>query len=185
MATAATAPACRWFCVHTHPQAEATAHHHLRRQGYATLWLHYRAEIHHARKVTAILRSYFPRYLFCAIADSQGLGPINRTAGVATIVAAGQEPLQVPSPIIDQLQARADQDGLVAPTLARSRPLLASGQHVQIIAGPLAGFPGIVVLDEGNRIRLDIKLLGRYIEASIEPDAVTAKSPALRSVPNP
>jgi transcription antitermination factor NusG len=184
MATAsATAPAARWFAIHTHPQHEPLAALNLRRQDYRVLWLHYRAEIRHARKIRQVLRSYFPRYLFCAIADSQGLGPINRTAGVAAIVSAGQEALEVPNDIIDQLSARADEDGLLAPLPARSRPLLASGSHVQIVSGPLIGFPGIVVLDEGNRIRLDIKMLGRYIEASIEPDAVTAISPALRRAP--
>lgn len=185
MATASAAAS--WYAIHTHPQHEASAAFHLRRQNYRVLFLRYPQEIRHARKIRLAWRPLFPRYLFAQVTGSQAIGPINRTPGVSSIVTAGgktgQEPLQVPSPIIDELRGRADPDGLLAPTPARLRPLLAAGEPVTIANGPFAGFSGSVILDDGTRIRISIKWLGRTIEASIEPDAINAPSPALRSAP--
>jgi transcriptional antiterminator RfaH len=181
MATDATS--ARWLAVHTHPQHEALATYHLRRQTYPVVFLHYFTEIRHARRKTTVLRPYFPRYIFAEINDNLPMAPIATTPGVAAIVKSGQEPLQVPKAVIQELSARADPDGLVAPLPARLRPLLAPGEEVSITSGPLQGFPGVVILDDGNRIRLNIKLLGRQIEATVEPGAVTALSPALRSAP--
>ena len=183
MATAATAPACRWFAIHTQSQAETLATHNLRCQGYGVLYLRYPQEIRHARKVRVAFRPYFPRYVFAQVANDQLVGPIARTIGVSSIVGAAQEPLEVPSPIITELQARADRDGLLAPAPARLRPPLAAGDPITIANGPFAGFSGSVILDDGTRIRISLKWLGRQIEASIEPDAINGPSPALRSAP--
>ena len=180
---AAEPDAARWFAIHTESQAETLATYHLRRQGYEILYLRYPQEIRHARKTRLAWRPLFPRYLFAQVAGSQPIGPIHRTIGVSSIVSAAQEPLEVPSPIIDELQARADRDGLLAPLPARSRPLLAAGEVVTIANGPFAGFSGSVILDDGTRIRISLRWLGRQIEASIEPDAVTVASPALRRAP--
>jgi transcription antitermination factor NusG len=181
MATAANA--CRWFAVHTHPQHEIIAAHHLRRQSYRVVFLHYLAEIRHARRITRVIRPYFARYLFAGLRQDQPLGPICRTIGVASLIKSGQEPLEVPAPVIDELTARASPDGLVAPAPARLRPLLAPGEDVMIAHGPLSGFRATVILDDKTKVRLLVKWLGRQIEATVDPEAVTALSPALRSAP--
>jgi transcriptional antiterminator RfaH len=176
------AAAC-WYVAQTKPQAEPLAVYHLKRQNYATLWLHYATQVRHARRVTVALRGYFPRYLFVQVDETQAIGPISRSPGVTALIQSGQEPIQVPTSIIAELQSRASPDGLVTPLPARLRPPLAPGEDVMITHGPLSGFRATVILDDKTKVRLLVKWLGRQIEATVEPGAITAASPALRSVP--
>lgn len=180
----ASAKACRWYAVLTQARAEPLATHHLRRQGYGVLYLHYPAEIRHARRIKAVTKPYFPRYVFAGAKDDQPVGPIAHSIGVAAIVQAAGEPLEVPREVIGELEARAGPDGLVAPPQALERPVWAPGQEVAIASGPFAGEQATVVVDDGSRIRLILRWLGRKVRATVAPDALVASSPALRSAPN-
>ena len=105
----APASAGRWYAVFTHVQSESLAASHLRRQGYGVLYLHYRGQVRHARRVRRVIKPYFPRYLFTCCAELP-LAPIAHTPGVAAIVQAGPEPLEVPGDVIVELAARADDE---------------------------------------------------------------------------
>ena len=92
-----------WFACYTNPQKEGLVHMLLGLQGFETLYLHYPWTIRHARKERHILRSYFPRYIFVAVGQGQAVGNINNTTGVSTVVMQGDDPLEIPLPVIEEL----------------------------------------------------------------------------------
>ena len=176
----------RWFAVFTHTQAEAFATQHLRRQGYGVLYLHYHGTVRHARRVRRVIRPYFPRYLF-ACCTALPLAPIIHTPGVATIVQAGPgEPLEIPGPIIAELAARGDQDGLVnALGESEKRRSFVPGMEVAIASGPLQGLLATILRDDGgNKIVCVLRWLNRRLKVTLDCEALAVDSPALRSAPN-
>lgn len=180
----ASATACRWYAVMTEARAEPLATHHLRRQGYGVLYLHYPATVRHARRTMATTKPYFPRYVFAEVAPDLPIGPIGRSIGVAGVVQAAGEPLEVPSEVIGELMTRSDPNGLVAPPQPQERPIYAPGREVTIAEGPFAGHAAVIILDDGERIRVALKWLGRDVNVTIEPGALAgATSPAVRSAP--
>lgn len=169
----------------TEARAEPLATHHLRRQGYGVLYLHYPAEIRHARRVAKVTRPYFPRYVFAAVAPDLPIGPIGRSTGVAGIVQAAGEPLEVPQEVIGELTSRADPNGLVAPPQRQERPIYALGQEVTIAQGPFAGHRATILLDDGDRIRATLRWFARDVTVTLEPgDIAGDNSPAVRRAPN-
>lgn len=175
----------RWYAVMTEARAEPLATHHLRRQGYGVLYLHYPAEIRHARRVAKVTRPYFPRYVFAAVAPELPIGPIGRSIGVAGVVQAAGEPLEVPQEVIGELTSRADPNGLVAPPQAAGRAIYAPGQEVTIAQGPFAGHRATILLDDGDRIRATLRWFARDVTVTLEPgDIAGDNSPALRRAPN-
>ena len=170
-----------WFAVHTNTRAETTVDRQLRQTGFQTLYLHYHDIVNHARRQASIIKPYFPRYLFAQVIAPQSVGQIGRTQGVTAVVCAGDEPLQVPPSVIDELRARADHNGLVQMSgkerEARRRWL--EGQQVRIREGVFAGLLATVELDTGDQIRLWLDMFRGRVRADLRPDQV---SPALRSL---
>jgi transcriptional antiterminator RfaH len=70
----------------------------------------------------------------------------------------GAGPVQVPDGVIDRIRERMDAgDGLVR----LESPELAPGQAVRVTEGPLLGWDGVFLADEGmDRVRLLLELLG-------------------------
>lgn len=97
----------------TKARAEWGVHKELRRQGYATLYLHYQGKVKHARRVIAVLKPFFPRYLFVGLEDGQSLYDIAETRGVVAVLSNADGPLEVPSREIERLARGADADGRV------------------------------------------------------------------------
>jgi transcriptional antiterminator RfaH len=170
----------RWFAVLTQARAEPLAATHLRRQGYGVLYLHYPATVTHARRVRRVHKPYFPRYLFAAC-ENQPVGPIARSIGVAALVQAGPEPLEIPHPVIAELAARGDADGFVAGLGGpQERGRFPPGLEVAIARGPLQGLLATILIDDGVRVACVLRWLGRQIKVTIEPEALAVFSPALR-----
>jgi transcription antitermination factor NusG len=169
--------AARWFAVHTNARAEWMAHRRLEEHGYETLYLHFLGIVRHARRQIAVLKPYFPRYLFVAIKPGQSFGPVNRTIGVASIVHRGDEPLWIPDPVIAELRSRGNAAGLIGPEEVRKRALLKRGSEVRILQGPLEGFLATVALDDGAQIKVWLSLFGRHTTARLPSQGVELLHP--------
>jgi transcription antitermination factor NusG len=166
-----------WFAVHTNARAEWMAHCRLKEQGYDSLYLHFLGLVRHARRQIAVLKPYFPRYLFVAIGPGQSFGPVNRTIGVASIVHRGDEPLWIPDPVIAELRSRGNAAGLIGPEEIRKRALLKRGSQVRILQGPLEGFLATVAFDDGAQIKVWLSLFGRHTPARLPSQGVELLHP--------
>lgn len=163
----------RWFAVHCQPHREERALLNLQRQGFEVYLPRYLKRRRHARRVEAVRRPLFPRYLFvCFDRDTARWRSINGTYGVDHLVCHGNEPVPLPDEIIAEIQARHDDDGLVVlDDPASFRP----GQALEIVNGPLAWQTGLFQRLNGNeRVVVLLDLLGRNLTATVPVEAVAA-----------
>ncbi len=165
----------RWVAVYTNIRKERLVARLLAHRGYEALFLHYSKTMKHARKTRRDLVPLFPRYLFAGIEDLSSVPSINRVMGVAAVVCCRDQALEIPPPVIEELRARGNADGLVTWTgegeLERRR--FNRGEQVNIIEGPLTGFLAYVVLDAGHQVRLWVnQMFQGEVEAVVAPDAI-------------
>lgn len=161
----------RWYVVHTHPGAEAMAEGHLARQGFEAYLPRRLKERRHARRVDRIAAPLFPRYLFVAIDLAvQRWRAIHSTFGVASLVSFGERPAAVPEGVVEEVQRREGQDGLIA--LAPEQPF-APGEPVRITGGTFAEQSALFqTADDGQRVIVLLNLLGRDVRVRLPRAAV-------------
>jgi transcriptional antiterminator RfaH len=167
----AAAPA--WYVVHTHPHAEAKAAAHLTRQGYSVYLPRYLTRRRHARRVDAVAKPLFPRYLFVAIDRlAQRWRAIRSTVGVAHLVCHGEQPAVLPHAIIDDLLRRQNETGFVQLDL---RPAFSRGDKVRIVDGVFAASLGLFDgMTDRERVAVLLNLLGREVRVVLDSDAIAA-----------
>jgi transcriptional antiterminator RfaH len=171
-----------WYACYTKPQKESLVHMLLTLQGFETLYLHYPKTINHARRVSHVIRSYFPRYIFVAVVEGQAVGDINNTIGVSTVVYQGDDPLEIPLSVIEELRLRADETGLLKVTpeeTTEQRKRYRRGQKVRITEGVLEGLEAVMGLDAGHEVKVWMELFKGRVQVSLPPGAI---SPARRSL---
>jgi transcriptional antiterminator RfaH len=163
----------RWYVVQTHANAEAKATSNLERQGFAVYLPRYLKRRSHARKVDAVARPLFPRYLFVAIdLATQGWRSIQSTLGVSHIVCWGGQPASVENGVIDALKAREDEAGFVK--LVR-RPDFKPGDKVRVIDGAFADSLALVEgVSDRERVAILLDLLGRKVRVLVGADLIAA-----------
>jgi transcriptional antiterminator RfaH len=156
----------RWHAAYTQVQAEARAAQELSNQGFEVFLPLYRRLRRHARKVQAVLRPLFPRYVFVAVdLERQRWRSVNGTRGVVHLVCQGDRPATVPPGIVEGLREHADPDGAVP---LDALTLLEPGRPLQVTAGPFAGHVGrFATLTSDQRVVLLLDLLGRPIEVAV------------------
>jgi len=145
----------RWYVVHTKPCKESMVNGLLQHQGFETLYPHYWGTVKHARRVKDVIKPYFSRYLFVGKCDWQGMGTINDTLGVSTVLYLGDEPLQLSDKVMDSIRANCGEDGRTdAPKETPDPPVFQKGDIVKIIEGPLQGFEATVAVDKRGAVRV-------------------------------
>jgi transcriptional antiterminator RfaH len=162
----------RWCVVHAQPWAESRAVINLERQGYEVFCPRLCRLVRHARKQTKKLLPLFPCYLFLRLdlARDQWRS-VGGTRGVVRLITQGDVPQAVPDGIVEELQARADREGIIEDW----RPPLAVGQNVHINEGPFVNFVGrLEKLDGDGRARILLELLGRSVSADLCRSALTS-----------
>ena len=172
-----------WYAVHTKPQKEGLVHKLLGFQGFETLYLHYPYVIKHARRTRMVMRAYFPRYVFVAVAEGQAIYDVNNTLGVSTVVYLDDEPLEIPGPVIAELRERADHKGMLKLSPKETtevRKRYRRGQRVRITEGVLEGLEATIRLDAGHEVKVWMELFKRRVRLSFPPGAV---SPTRRRYP--
>jgi transcriptional antiterminator RfaH len=163
----------RWHVAFTQPRAESLAARHLANQGFATFLPQCRTLRSHARRVTAVARPLFPRYLFLGFdPERDRFRAVNGTRGVCHLVMSGDRPAAVPPGIVERLLAEADAAGIVP---LASLALFERGAAVRIIDGALAGHVGrYETLRPDRRVVLLLNLLGREMTVDVPVHAVEA-----------
>jgi transcriptional antiterminator RfaH len=161
----------RWFCVHSHPNSEARAAGHLRRQGYDVYVPHYLRRRRHAGRNEIVGRALFPRYLFCRIdLNVDRWRSIDSTLGVSRLVCIGDVPAAVPPGIVEALQAR-EVDGFIQ----LDREPLRAGDRVRVTGGEFETFFGrLDESSERDRVAVLLDLLGRKVRVELDANLVAA-----------
>jgi transcription elongation factor/antiterminator RfaH len=155
----------RWFVVHTLPHQEKRAQLQLENQTYRTFLPRRERTIRHARKLTTVVRPFFPRYLFIVLdLERHQWRAVNGTLGVAGLVMQGDRPHPVPPGIVETLLASTGPDGML-----QTRPQLHVGDPVRLTQGPFAEYLGTLDrLDDSGRVRVLLDILGRQVPILVE-----------------
>jgi len=141
----------RWYVVHTNPKQEERANSNLRAWGVETLHPKFRKRRYNqfTGAVSYVVRPLFPQYIFAKFNARKQLSKIWFTRGVHNVVSFGGNPTSVDEEIIEIINARIDQNGLV-----KMGEDLKRGDHVVVEAGPLKNLMGVFEqeLKESERI---------------------------------
>lgn len=162
-----------WYVAHTQPRGETLALINLRRQDFQAYLPRYLRRRRHARRIDWVASPFFPRYLFVKMdPGAVRWRAIHSTIGVSHLVCAGDKPLAMPDGIVESIQSREDDKGMVGTDPAIS---FEKGAQVQILSGPLCDQVGLFdcTSDDGRAIIL-LELLGRQVEVRVPNTAVAA-----------
>ncbi len=123
----------------------------------------------HARRVEAVERSLFPRYLFVGLRPGQSVREADQTPGVAFVIRGWRgEPTQVRAAVLDEIRTRVEADGGaldLTPKPVERRFRL--GQTLTVNEGPMAGWSGLYVASNEQRVTLLLDILGREVHTRI------------------
>ncbi len=162
-----------WCAVQTHVRSEDKAAFHLHRQGYQVFLPKHLKRRKHARRVDWVSAPMFPRYLFVAIDPEAGRWwSIRSTVGVSNLISFGGLPATVPTQVIDEIQARQDEKGLVK---THSGCGFKPGERVKIIDGPLNTLEGLFESpSDDERVNILLQIMGREVTVRISLETVYA-----------
>jgi len=164
----------RWYAVQCQPHRERGAAVHLASQDYNVFLPWRRKSRRHARRVEAVLRPYFPGYLFISLdPERDRWRPVNGTFGVVRLVMQGDKPAAAPPGMIEALLDCCNPDGIL-----EWQPELVPGQRVRVSAGPFADLVGeLERLDASGRVRVLLNIMGSKVPTSLaRSDVVPAES---------
>lgn len=163
----------RWYVAQTQSRAELTAVRHLERQGFEAYLPRYRKRRRHARKTETVAAPLFPGYLFISMDVAMTRWrAIRSTVGVKSLICTGDAPLPVPDGVVEDIRARADEEGLVP---VRPPAPFAKGETVQVTGGPLTDQVGwFERCTDDERVVILLNLLGRQLRVPLPIGAVRA-----------
>lgn len=161
-----TLGAARWYVVHTQPNYEGRAEVNLQRQGFATYLPRYQRTRRHARKTETVVRPLFPRYMFVALDLARDRWrAIQSTFGVSHLVLAGEEPLALPSGVVDEIRSREGDDGIVKLGLPAG---VGVGSRIRLIDGIFEDARGVIErIADDRRVAILLQLLGREVRVFV------------------
>lgn len=161
----------RWYVVHTRPRAEETALRNLLRQGFVGFLPRYLKRRRHARRIERIPAPLFPGYLFVAMDLAKARWrAISSTIGVSHLVCLGGSPVPVPDGVVEDIQARAAENGMIA---AEPAAPFSKGDRVQVLSGALADRTGFFdCASDEERVILLLDMLGRQVRVKVPLNAV-------------
>lgn len=163
----------KWYVAQTHPHAEEKAFAHLNRQGFRAYLPRYRKSRRHARRVETVKAPLFPGYLFVKLdIAEERWRPIKSTVGVARFICDGDRPVPVPAGVVEDIQAREGEEGLLDVT--DPSPWM-PGETVQVVDGPFTGQVGwFQKLADRDRIMVLLDMLGRKVSMPVKRAALTS-----------
>ena len=155
-----------WYLVHTLPRAEMKAVMHLERQGFGVYLPRYLALRSHARRRDWVERPLFPSYLFIVLdLRRDRWRAVNSTVGVRRLVCAGDEPLAVPTAVIEEIRGREDDRGYVLLSAGRTYH---QGDRVRFTEGPFLDMAGIFESrNDEERVVVLLSLMGRPTRVTV------------------
>ncbi|MCF6290567.1 MAG: transcriptional activator RfaH [Desulfobacterales bacterium] len=164
-----------WFAIRVKPHKEQIARTQFERQGFTVYLPKTLKTRRHARRVEQVERPFFPGYLFLHLAPEERRWPtIGGTIGAIGPVRFGDQYPPVPAWLIENLQAREDEQGYIS-TRELERSFLKPGSKVKIVYGELAGVEGIFREIRGqDRAVILLDMLRRQVTATVSVAALTA-----------
>jgi len=157
-------PPSDWYLAQLRPNQAGRARANLERQGYPCFAPQRPVTRRRRGRLVAGLGPLFPGYLFLRVGPEQEWRPVNSTYGVVRLVMRRTDtPQPVPGPLMAELFARTDAEGVLAPPED-----LAPGETVRIAAGPMAGFTArVATLDDAGRVGLLLEMMGQAVRAEL------------------
>jgi transcriptional antiterminator RfaH len=144
-----------WYVIHTHPRQEDRADRNLRSQEiitFAPKLREHRSNQYRWEQAYRV-KPLFPRYIFARFQLTRLLNKVRFTRGVYNVVSFGGCPTPVDDEIINVMQSRLGEDGLIS-----IRSEFEPGDEVIIDDGPLKSFRGIFEREMKDIDRLRILL---------------------------
>ena len=161
----------RWFAVNAKAHQEHFAATNLGRLGAQILLPQIKIERLVRGAARIAFKPLFPGYFFARFCAENLLESVNCSRGVLRVVSSGGFPLPVEDEIVQDIQNRIEEDGLVRIGTPHLRP----GLRVSVRCGPLEGLMGRVEreLDDRKRVAILLETLSqarvlidrRWIEA--------------------
>jgi len=135
-----------WWVVVTKPRGEARAQVQLELQGFSTYLPRFAKETIRQRQRRVSSVPLFPRYLF-VLADAHAhhaVHTIRSTLGVSQLLKVGEQPVRMPSTIVEGLRLlEAGHGGKIDGHFQH-------GDRVTLLDGPFKGLKGIYQIDSGE-----------------------------------
>ncbi len=162
-----------WYVVSTRFREEYLAKVNLRRQDFEVYLPQYLKRRRHARRTEWVPAPLFSRYLFVRFdVDAVRWRPVQSTIGVHRLICRGDHPARVPQGIVEEIQSREDENGLVEMI---SRRAFSNGQPVQVISGALCDRVGLFdCLTDDQRVVILLDMLGRETRVHMPLEAIRA-----------
>lgn len=155
-----------WFVVYTLSTKETVARQHLEEQGYKVCLPMFKKTRRHARRVDEVLQPLFPRYLFVSLnLEIDSWRSVNGTRGVSYLLLNDGRPLGISTSIIEELQAKEDENGLVHVACLES---FSKGEKLRIVDGTFKDhIATFQMMDDKKRVQLLLNFLGRDTKISL------------------
>lgn len=150
-----------WYLVYSKPKQEHVAQLHLQNQNFMVFLPTYNKTRLKAGQAAIAVEPLFPRYLFIkAKSDDISLSSVKYTKGVTDFVRFGGQLAVVPQNLIDQI-AKVQHWEV-------TKPLLCSGDKVQITEGPFSGFSAVFQMPKAQeRCLVLLEWLGQNLVADV------------------
>lgn len=167
---------CRrqWFAIQTKVGKECYARKQFERQAYEIYLPVMLQRCSHAGKVIWQKRPFFPGYLFLHLAShEQRWTSINSTYGAIGATCFGNYHPPVPDAVIQALQARHDDSGLISLPSSDPGTPFRHGEKVRVIHGPMSDIEAVFQCMKGkDRVLVLMNLLGRQSKVHLSVDMV-------------
>jgi transcriptional antiterminator RfaH len=167
---------CRrqWFAIQTRVGKESYAREQFERQAFETYLPVILQRCSHAGKISWQERPFFPGYLFLHLAPhEQRWTSINSTYGAIGAARFGNYYPPVPDAVIQALQARHDDSGLIALPSSRPETPFKQGEKVRVIHGPMSDIEAVFQCMKGrDRVLVLMNLLGRQSKVELAVDLI-------------
>ena len=145
----------QWYVIKTQPKQETRAECNLRAWGINTFYpkISERCTNPFTGLTSAVVKPLFSRYLFAQFDVNTSYRRVCFTRGVHSVVNFGNGPISVADEIIELIQSRVGEDGLV-----KLDNELTHGDQVMIDSGPLRHMTGVFQHDIKGTDRVAILL---------------------------
>ena len=152
-----------WYALRVRTAGESRSKTVLENKGYEVFLPTFLDCRHYSDRIKKLQSPLFPGYLFCRL-DTDFRLPVLTTVGVESIISfAG-----VPCPV-EEHELDAVRKATLAKMPVNPWPYLASGDHVMVEFGSLAGTEGILVRTRGaDRLVISVNLLQQSVSVEID-----------------
>jgi transcription antitermination factor NusG len=156
-----------WFAAYTMSRHEKRIACHCERLGIEQFLPLYTSQRSWKNRTTVDLQMpLFPNYIFVRLLP-QDHGPLMRLPGLLSTVGNAAGPVAIPDGDMELLRR------IIACKAIEPHPLIAKGDRVRVVTGPLAGLLGVVLKkSNGLRFIVTLDMIGKSVSLDIDGSAL-------------